>query len=87
MENNKKINREEVLLKLLRKSLELSQKEFGEAIGVDKATIYRWENGLTSPHFTFRSLVKLTHLLKKRNQSLETLLEKLEVLEDDKDLV
>lgn len=76
MQNEQKINRKNIL-KALRKELKLSQESFGAAIGVNKATIYRWESGISKAHLTLENLVKLTKLLKKHNQTLESLLEEI----------
>ena len=44
-----------------RKKLKLTQAKFGEFVGVDRATVSRWENGLRSPT---GSAVKLIDLIR-----------------------
>ena len=39
------------LIKFIRKSAGLNQKEFAEAIGSTAVTINRWESGKTIPNF------------------------------------
>lgn len=46
-------------LKHLRKSLELTQKDFGARIGLSKAVVSKYENGLGYPSFDL--LVRIAH--------------------------
>jgi DNA-binding XRE family transcriptional regulator len=36
-------------IRTLREALHLTQHQFGEAVGVDKMTVFRWEKGILRP--------------------------------------
>jgi transcriptional regulator with XRE-family HTH domain len=50
-------------IRQVRERAQLSQSEFGEALGVQPATISRWENGQRVPRG--RVAERLTHLLRE----------------------
>ncbi len=45
------------LIKSLRISLNLSQSEFSERLGVDQASVSRWERGKTEPQYDLRKVL------------------------------
>lgn len=45
-------------IKELRLSLMLTQKEFGELLGVSRMTVYAWETGRYTPSFRVQRLMK-----------------------------
>lgn len=52
-----------ISIKSARQNANMSQKEFAEAIGVDKSTVYNWESGNTEPNATqLRKISELSHI-------------------------
>jgi transcriptional regulator with XRE-family HTH domain len=45
------------LIKSLRAALQLSQAEFSERVGIDQATVSRWERGLNEPQYDMRRIL------------------------------
>jgi transcriptional regulator with XRE-family HTH domain len=45
------------LVKSLRNALQLSQAEFAESLGIDQATVSRWERGLNDPQYSMRKIL------------------------------
>jgi transcriptional regulator with XRE-family HTH domain len=46
-----------MLIKSLRASQQVSQFHLAEALGVDQATVSRWERGLSEPHYEMRKIL------------------------------
>jgi len=61
------------LLKRLRSELDLSQEEFGRAIGTTGRTISRWESGDTVPTFTIAQMKALDRLLRSVDKTIQDL--------------
>lgn len=55
-------------IKELRQKLGLSQKQFGEVLGVSKQSVSSYENGLTSP--TFGKIAKAVETLRKQGHNI-----------------
>jgi len=60
-------------LKSLRAEMEMSQEEFGRAIGTTARTISRWEAGDSEPTFTVKQMKALDRLLRLKGKSLHEL--------------
>lgn len=60
-------------LSKLRDELNMSQEEFGRAIGTTARTISRWEAGDTVPTFTILQMKALDRLLRSKGKSIQEL--------------
>lgn len=60
-------------LSKLRDELNMSQEEFGRAIGTTARTISRWEAGDTVPTFTIPQMKALDRLLRSKGKSIQEL--------------
>jgi len=60
-------------LKGLRDELDMSQEEFGRAIGTSARTISRWEAGDSVPTFTVPQMKALDRLLRSKGKSIQEL--------------
>lgn len=68
-------------LKQLRLELELSQEEFGRAVGTSARTISRWEAGDSEPTFTIAQMKALDTLLRSVGKTIQDLPDKFARLE------
>lgn len=60
-------------LRSLRLELDMSQEEFGRAIGTTARTISRWEAGDSVPTFTVTQMKALDRLLRSKSKSIQDL--------------
>lgn len=60
---------EQLDIKIIRKKLKLTQKEFAEKIGVDFCTVNRWERGHCKP--SQLALKEISSLFKKHKTKKE----------------
>jgi len=59
----------EIEIRKLRKSLNLSQKGFGKLLGVTYLSVNRWENGISKPgYLSQEKLENLKHKSKDNNE-------------------
>ena len=56
-------------IKKFRKSLGLTQTEFGEIVGVEKKAVTHWEQGKHTPHPIFRNII--VNLAKEKGIDLD----------------
>lgn len=60
-------------LKAIRQELDMSQEEFGRAIGTTGRTISRWEAGDSIPTFTVSQMKMFDQLLKRLGKTIQDL--------------
>ncbi|HEY9794409.1 MAG TPA: helix-turn-helix transcriptional regulator [Leptolyngbyaceae cyanobacterium] len=72
-EKNQKFNPNVPTLKQVRERLGMTQKQFGDELGVSDETISRHERGVQQMKFTFSQMKRLHRLLKDAGMSLEDL--------------
>ena len=52
-----------IILPAVRANAQMTQQEWGDAIGVDKSTVYNWESGKSEPNSSqLRKMSELSHI-------------------------